>query len=107
MYPTGPDVADLLGQGDDLDVITLAQQHLPVVTAQVRAYTRGRGFDPLTNEPADDVALVIVSTTARHVTNPQNLRSETTGPFAVAYQIVNGWTLPELAVLHRYRRRAQ
>lgn len=100
------DVTAFLGQGQDTTVLALAEVHLPIVTAMVRAYVRSDGFDPTTGEPADDLAAVIVSSTARLVTNPASTISETTGPFAVRPGVFNGWTLPELAILHTYRRRS-
>ena len=41
---TGQRIAEFLGRGDDTELATLAGHHLPVVTAFVRAYTRGNGF---------------------------------------------------------------
>lgn len=98
------DVAQLLGEGDDVDLVALAGKHLPVVTAQVRAYTRGRGFTDI--EPNADVAMVILTATARAVANPENVRSESIGDYSVSRQIVDGWTLAELAILNGYRKRA-
>jgi hypothetical protein len=106
MRPYPQDVADFLGRGDDAKTLTLARDHLPVVTAMVRAYVRDRGFDASTREPADDLALVIISSTARLVVNPEHTIEQSVGAFSARQAIFNGWTLPELAVLHRYRRRA-
>lgn len=102
--PTATDVAGFLGQGDDASVVALAEEHLPFVTATVRAYTRGAGFT--TDGPADDLALVIIASTARLVTNPALARSETVGAYSVTHGQFLGWTLPELAILNRYRKRA-
>ncbi len=104
--PFGYDVAAFLGQGGDLAVADLAETHLPLVTAFVRAYTGGRGFDATTGDPFDDVAAVIVTATARLVKNPTHTTSESIGSYAVRPGTLEGWSLPELAVLHRYRRRA-
>lgn len=104
--PIGDDVAAYLGRDDDMSVVNLAYEQLPLVTAFVRAYTGGRGFDPVTGEPVADVGAVIVTATARLVTNPTGLVTETIDDYSVRYgPTFNGWTLPELAVLHRYRRR--
>lgn len=103
--PAAGDVAKFLGQGDDPKVVALAEQHLPFVTATVKAYTRGKGFAD--GVPGDDLALVIVASCARLVRNPTMVESETVGPFSTAPGAFLGWTLPELAILHRYRRRAQ
>lgn len=102
--PTATDVADFLGQGADASVVALAGEHLPFVTATVRGYTRGAGFT--TEGPADDLALVIVASAARLVTNPALAKSETVGAYSVTHGTFLGWTLPELAILNRYRKRA-
>jgi hypothetical protein len=104
-HPLPEDVAAFLGRSGDAATVDLAAQHLPVVTAMIRAYTRGRGFDE-TGNPAEDLALVIVSSCARLVVNPEHTVEQTTGPFSIRQAIFNGWTLPELAVLHQYRKRA-
>ena len=101
--PTAQDVADFLGEGTDAAVVALAGKHLPFVTATVKAYTRGAGFSP---GPADDLALVIVASTARLVTNPALAKNETIGTYSVGHAGFLGWTLPEHAILSRYRKRA-
>jgi len=99
-------VAGFLGQAGDATVIALAETHLPLVTAFVRAYTGGRGFNVTTGDPSDDVGAVIIAAAARLTQNPTLTESETIGAYSVRYgPSLNGWTLPELAVLHRYRRR--
>lgn len=105
MMPFPTDVARFLGKSDEATT-DLAAEHLPVVTAMVRAYTRGRGFTDPNAEPGDDVAAVIVSATARAVANPEQTVSQDVGPFSIRHGMFNGWTLPELAILHRYRKRA-
>jgi hypothetical protein len=102
MTPTPGQVAAFLGQPDDATV-SLAGQHLPVVTEFVRAYTRGRGFTD--GEPGDDLEAVIVSATARLVSNPALNRVETDGVYSVTPGRLDGFTLPELAVLNLHRRR--
>lgn len=81
-------------------------QHIETTTAMVRAYTRDRGFDDVMG-PADDLAAVIVSCTARQLGNPAQTISVTIDDAAVRQGMFLGWTLPELAILHRYRVRAQ
>ena len=103
--PEAYEVIALLGRGDDEDAITVADAMLTVVTAQVRAYTRDRGFSG--DQPAPDLDTVILTSTARLVANPENLRSESLGEYSVQRQVIDGWTLPELAILNRYRRRAR
>lgn len=99
------DIAKFLGQGDNPDVVALAREHVPAITAMVKAYTRGGGFsrDGL-DEPNRDIAMVIITSTARLVANPEQLRYQ-----AGSVQIndsFRGWTLAEQAVLNRYRKRA-
>ncbi len=103
LTPTGFDVAGFLGRGDDLDLVGLAFEHLPVVTTFARAYTRGQGFDA-TGEPNAELAAVIVTATARLVTNPTSERREQLGEYGRTPHEA-GWSLPELDVLHRYRKR--
>lgn len=105
MYVEPADVAAFLGQPDDPAVVGLAREHLPIVTAMVRRYVRRNGFD-VNGDPDADLAAVIVSSTARAVSNPSQTVAETLGDFSVRPGIFDGWTLPELAILHAYRRRA-
>lgn len=104
MLPPPEDVAAFLGRPGDTKVTGLATQHLPIVTAMVRRYVRGVGFD-VNGNPDDDLAAVIVSSTARAVANPEHNVTEQIGDYAVRYGTFAGWTLPELAILHGYRRR--
>lgn len=105
MFPTARDVTDFLGQSSDATIVALAGEHLPFVMEAVRAYTRGSGFTA--GIPADDLGLVIVASTARLAVNPALHRSEWVGDYRVNYGSFAGWTLPEQAILNRYRRRAQ
>lgn len=104
MVPEPLDVAEFLGRDTNTLNIVQAQAHLDTVTAMVKAYTRGQGFDTA-GVPADDLALVIVASVARLLTNPAHTVTEQAGPFAIRQAVFTGWTLPELAVLHSYRRR--
>lgn len=101
---SGQQVADYLGRGDDAALVALAGQHVEIVTAFVAAYTRDRGFT--LGEPGADVEAVIVSATARLSNNPAGTVSEAVGPYQHRPAVLDGFTLPELAVLHRHRRRA-
>lgn len=103
--PTSADVAAFLGFAGDADVVALADSHLPVVSLFVNAYTRGVGFDPISGDPTPELDAVILTATARMVSNPENLAREEISGRYTRVPAVAGWTLPELAVLHRYRRR--
>lgn len=90
------------GEGaDDAQI----QGHIDSATLMVKSYVRGNGFD--IGGPADDLAAVIVSSAARSYRNPTLDKQQTVGAFAHSPGIFNGWTLPEIAVLHRYRARAR
>lgn len=104
--PTAQNVADFLGQGEDATVVALAGEHLPIVTAMVRNYVRGNGFDNA-GMPNDDMAAVIVSSCARLVVNPTLDTLTAVDDAQIRQGTFNGWTLPELAVLHSYRARAR
>ena len=79
------------------------QQHLAIVTAQVRAYVRGNGF--AAGYPSPDLEAVIVSATARSAVNPTGATRLSFGELRTEPGVYNGFTLPELAILHSYRRR--
>ena len=98
----GYDVAAFLGQGDDTALVALAEEHLPIVTALARSYTRGNGFTG--TSPADDIRAVIVCATARMMTNPEQVASVVGSVRTEAG--FTGWSLAETYVLNRYRRRA-
>ncbi len=102
--PTALDVLAFAGEAGSTDLLPTVEAQLPAVAAMVKAYTRGRGFTA--DVPGDDVAHVIVSTCARLIHNPAGLRSLSVGQLTYAYGTFTGWTLPELAVLNTYRRRA-
>lgn len=103
--PTGATIAAFLGQGSDTTLVALAEEHVKIVTAMARAYTRDQGFDEA-GVPADDIAAVITTATARLVVNPEQVSESTIGSYAVKGSFA-GWTLAELFVLNRYRKRAQ
>jgi hypothetical protein len=99
---TGQQVADFLGQGTDTTLVALAGQHVTIITALARSYTRDQGFTGV--EPAEDIAAVIVTATARLVANPEQLATDV-GSVSIRGGF-SGWTLAELFVLNRYRKRA-
>ena len=100
----GRSVADLVGQGDSDSVVATATQCVALVQALASAYTYGRGFDD-DGAPNGEIGAVITLASARLLANPEQL---SVGVGSVS--IRNGftaWSLAELAVLNRYRRRSQ
>lgn len=100
---TAQDVADFLGQGDNPELVALAGEAVPIITAMARAYTRGKGF-AVDGTPNDEIAAVITTGSARLLANPEQIRTAVGG-----VQIndgFTGWSLAELFVLNRYRVRA-
>ncbi|MBD7980034.1 MULTISPECIES: hypothetical protein [Oerskovia] len=103
MAVTAAQVAAILGRGDDSETVALAGAHLPLVTVFVKAYVRGNGFTA--DEPNADLSAVITTATARLVVNPEQVKRYQTADYAETPAVLDGFTLPELAVLHLYRRR--
>lgn len=98
-------VAAFLGRDGDSQVLALAGAHLPITTAFVNAYTRGNGFHPV-DGPNDELTAVIIAVTARSVTNPDQLQNSSIADVSETFA-PQGFTLPELFVLNRYRKRSQ
>lgn len=101
---TGLEVAEFTGDGADEGAVALAGEAVKVVTAMVRSYTRGRGFE-YQGYVMEDLAAVIVTASARLMANPDQLRSQVGG--VSIYNGFTGFSLAETFVLNRYRRRAQ
>lgn len=77
------------------------------ITVMAKAYTRGRGFKGLT--PNAELAAVITTAAARLAANGSGTMyrlkiDDVETEYRSSFQ---GWTLAELAVLNRYRVRAQ
>lgn len=104
--PTGLDVASYLGGADDPTLVSLCNQHVVMVAAMARSYTRGKGFMGGANqhEPFEDVAAVIIVAAARMVSNPEQVDTQH-GSSSIRGGF-KGWSLAELMVLNAYRGRA-
>ncbi|GAA4889527.1 hypothetical protein GCM10025789_02430 [Tessaracoccus lubricantis] len=96
------DVAALMGQPDNPDLVAVIDKALTTINAMVSAYTRGNGFTG--GVPNRELRAVIRTATARLTANPEQVAS-TVGGVTVGAGF-NGWSLAELAVLNRYRKRA-
>ncbi|MGB2919701.1 MAG: hypothetical protein WBC15_05730 [Mycobacterium sp.] len=83
---------------------------IPIITAMAKAYTRGRGFTAGADydEPNDEIAAVIATASARMAANVrQTAGSSSMDNFANETRTYfQGWTVAELFVLNRYRKRA-
>lgn len=103
---TGQRVAEFVGRGDDQAFVALASEHVQIITAMARGYTRDRGFE--NGVPAEDLAAVIVTATARLLANPDQVPNDVTaGSFSKrTYAGFTGWSLAETFILDRYRKRA-
>lgn len=80
---------------------------MPTVATFVHGYTRGNGFDSSGRVQDAPLEAVIVSAAARLVVNPEQLWQYSVGDYSERPAVLQGWTLPEIAVLHRYRRRSR
>ena len=96
------DVAQLMGQPDNPDLVAVIDKAMDAIYAMVSAYTRGNGFTG--GVPNKELRAVIQTATARLTANPDQVAS-TVGGVTIASGF-NGWSLAELAVLNRYRKRA-
>ncbi len=101
--PTGQTVISFLGWPSDPSLITQADQHAEHVAALAHAYTRGKGFsdDGATAEPA--LCKVIVSATARSLSNPSQARRTEAGAFSELPGSLASFSLLETIALDRYR----
>lgn len=99
---TAQDVADFLGQGDNPELVALAGEHLVIITAMARAYTRGGGF--YLGDPNEEIGAVITTATARLLANPEQI-DYSVGATRLGRGF-QGWSLAETFVLNRYRKRS-
>lgn len=101
-------IARFLGRSGEARIKALAEEHAHAVAEFVFAYVQGnagtREVDGSLTFPRD-VEAVVVSATARLVTNPSQVDREAADGYSFAGSF-KGFTLPELAILHRYRRRS-
>ncbi len=102
--PLAKRLAAFLGAPNDPDIIALATIHLPIVQTFVKSYTRERGF--WADLPNEDLTTVIITAGARLVVNPEQATRIQIGDTSETPAVFNGFTLAELAVLNRYRRRS-
>lgn len=97
------DLKDYIGADINYD---RAEFLIGIVTALAASYTRDQGF--VDGEPQPDLRAVILSATAR-LLRDRGVAAESMGPFSKQYRagFEQGWSVGELAVLNRYRVRAE
>lgn len=95
-------VADFLG----VDTVTVTKPHVDLVSAAAQAYTRGNGFGEDMRSPHPAILSVIVSATARLVNNPELTTYFVAADYAEKPGVFDGFSLPELTILNRWRRKA-
>lgn len=107
---TGADVAAFLGRSTEPALVTLADEHAGVIAEVVNAYVRGHGPERTglglgeLSFPAD-LRAVVITASARLVNNPAQLENETADGYSARGNF-SSFSLAELAILHRYRRRS-
>ncbi|PWD42225.1 hypothetical protein ACN93_15135 [Gordonia paraffinivorans] len=104
MAVTNTDLVKWLGADPaDTDLMAQAAQAVTMASAMTEAYCRGAHLKADgTTRPGVDAVILMAS--ARMLANPEGLKYATgVVSFSDAF---NGFTLAELAVLNRYRRRA-
>lgn len=81
---------------------------LSIVTAMVKAYTRGEGFDS-DGAPNDELRAVVLTASARLLAHPRQLgMAEALGPESASFREgFSGFSVAELFTLNRYRKRAE
>lgn len=109
--PTATDLTTFVGKEvpeDQAEAFAArAEAVIAIVSAMASSYTRGKGFTG--GEPNNDVRAVILTASARLLTDTSQITSEhVMGPFSVRFRNgFEGWTVNELYVLNRYRERAR
>lgn len=104
-----PDAATLQGfMPDEALTVDQATVALESAAALIEGYTRGNHVHPLTGDHRPGVNTVILTVAARIAANPgQIVARDQAGSFSRHRgQGFSGFTLAELAVLNRYRKRA-
>lgn len=102
--PTAAELVKFLGHDTaDTALAEQAGQAVTTVTAMVAAYCRGK-HTTSAGEPKTGVSEVILTAAARLLTNPEQLPMDI-GDVSIRGGFT-GFTLVELAVLNRYRKRS-
>ncbi|WP_338892545.1 hypothetical protein [Rhodococcus sovatensis] len=105
MAVTNTELVKWLGQPTtDTDLMAQAAQAVTLATAMIDAYCRGAHIRKPSTATKPGIDAVTLMVAARMLANPEGLRYSTgVVTFNDAFQ---GFTLAELSVLNRYRKRA-
>lgn len=104
-HPLARRLVAYVGRPGDSEALALANAQLPIVEAFVHGYVRGRGFYA-DGTPMPPLQAVIVSAAARLLSNPEQVTWYAIGDYSERPRVLEGYTLAEIGVLHRYRKRA-
>lgn len=93
---------------DEALTVDQAQLALDAATGLVEGYTRGNHRHPVTGDYRPGINTVVLTVAARIAANPGQVQMrDQAGSFSRHRgQGFNGFTLAELAILNRYRKRA-
>lgn len=104
-HPLARRLVAYVGRPGDTEALALANAQLPIVEAFVHGYVRGRGFY-VDGTPTPPLQAVIISAAARLLSNPEQVTWYAIGDYSERPRVLEGYTLAEIGVLHRYRKRA-
>lgn len=104
--PIGADLLKFVGWPITPDLLAQASQHVAIVTAVVRSYTRGRGFAVGGAVCDEAVSAVILSAGARSLDNPAQARRVEAGSYNAVPGSFAGFTLVETLLLNNFRKTA-
>lgn len=105
-YPTGADVANFIGRGNDADFVQgVAQMAADLAVGAASSYTRGNGFNDAEALMPASLYTAVLLRAVRLVANMQQLIAQQTDGVTMTYGAAGqGFTINELTALNEYRR---
>lgn len=97
-------VARNIDEAGNESVIELAELHVEIVEGFVYGYTNGRGFDE-EGVPERPLRNVIVMAASKLTYNPEQVSWFRSGEYSERPAQWSGWSLMDLSILNRYRKR--
>ena len=102
-----PRVAAYIGRAGDADIVERARWQVPLVVMFVDGYVNGNGMGSgNTLDPKPALQAVIVSAASRLASNPEQNTQVSIGSYSASPAKLTAFTLAEIGILHRYRRRS-